>query len=79
MRVLVNNLIDGSSTNISVPRGMNPVRIGLDDRNAVVLNSHYVPKEAAALANNGSGWEFWSLCQGRWSVGNRRVGCRRRR
>jgi pilus assembly protein CpaF len=73
MRVLVNNLIDGSSTNISVPRGMNPVRIGLDDRNAVVLNSHYVPKEAAALANNGAGWEFWSLCQGRWSVGNRRL------
>jgi pilus assembly protein CpaF len=73
MRVLVNNLIDGSSTNIAIPRGMNPVRIGLDERNAVVLNSHYVPTEAAALANNGSGWEFWSLCQGRWSVGDKRL------
>jgi pilus assembly protein CpaF len=73
MRVLVNNLIDGSSTNIPIPRGMNPVRIGLDERNAVVLRSHYVPNEAAALANNGSGWEFWSLCQSRWSVGDRRL------
>src|SRR5918993_5617559 len=68
MRVLVNNLIDGTSTNIPIPRGMNPVRIGLDERNAVVLRSHYVPSEAAALANNGNGWEFWSLCQSRWSL-----------
>jgi pilus assembly protein CpaF len=73
MRVLVNNLIDGTSTNVPIPRGMNPVRIGLDERNAVVLRSHYVPTEAAALANNGKGWEFWPLCQSRWSLGDRRL------
>jgi Flp pilus assembly CpaF family ATPase len=62
MRFEIINTITNESDTLTLPRGLNPVRLGANEKNNVVLASAYVGQETGAIYNDGKhGWQFWNL------------------